>query len=153
MNPPPVALLVAAGSAQRLLARHVAPTPASRFTSVLVGAAAAAVLVAPVVEFRRRRTTVDPRAKAVPSQLVLTGINAYTRNPMYVGMTGLLVANAALRPTASVLLPVVGFAAWMDRRQIPAEEHALQAEFGEEFEAYCSRVPRWIGIGTRLREI
>jgi protein-S-isoprenylcysteine O-methyltransferase Ste14 len=32
----------------------------------------------------------------------------------------------------------------MDRRQIPAEEHALAAAFGEHYAHYTRRVRRWI---------
>ncbi len=42
------------------------------------------------------------------------------------------------------LLGVPGFVAWMNRFQIPAEERAIGALFGEEFEQYRARVRRWI---------
>jgi protein-S-isoprenylcysteine O-methyltransferase Ste14 len=32
----------------------------------------------------------------------------------------------------------------MDRLQIPAEERALRALFGDEFVHYCSEVRRWL---------
>lgn len=145
MNPPPVALLVAAGAAQRLLARRSSSTPTSRSVAALIGAMSIGVLAAPVLEFRRQQTTVDPRAGATPSHLVLTGANAFTRNPAYLGMAGLLLANAAVRPKAAALLPLLGFTAWIDRRQIPAEGRALRERFDEEYETYRARVPRWIG--------
>ena len=73
------------------------------------------------------------------------GFNAYSRNPMYVGMAGLLLANAARRPAPVALLPLVGFAAWLDRRQIPMEEAALRALFRDDYDHYSARVPRWLG--------
>lgn len=144
-NPPPLALLLAAAVGQRILTRDTPSTPTSRPTSAVLGAAAAAVLLAPVVEFRRQRTTVDPRSDASPTSLVTGGINAYTRNPMYVGMTGLLLANAARRPRPTAMLPVMAFTAWIDRRQIPTEEQALRTRFGSAYADYCARVPRWAG--------
>ena len=76
--------------------------------------------------------------------LVTTGANAVTRNPMYVGMAGLLVANALRRGSWTALLPVAAFTLVIDRVQIAAEEIALLAHFGADYEAYLAAVPRWI---------
>jgi protein-S-isoprenylcysteine O-methyltransferase Ste14 len=111
----------------------------------VIAAGAGTALLAPAIDFRRHRTTVDPRADAAPSALVTGGLNAYSRNPMYLGMAGLLVANATRRPAPLAVLPLVGFVAWMDRRQIPIEEEALRTLFGREYDRYAALVPRWIG--------
>ena len=58
-----------------------------------------------LVEFRRRRPTVTPADLAKTQTLVLTGPNRLTRNPMYVGMVGLLTAHAILRRSAVAMLP------------------------------------------------
>lgn len=79
------------------------------------------------------------------SVLVTEGANSVSRNPMYVGMAGLLVANAIWRSSWVALAPVVGFVAFMDRVQIEAEESALLKKFGAEYEAYRKASPRWIG--------
>ena len=63
---------------------------------------------------------------------------------MYVGMAGLLVAHAILRRSAAAVLPVAAFVLAIDRTQIRVEEGALSAEFGDDFERYCSSVPRWL---------
>ena len=67
-----------------------------------------------------------------------------TRNPMYVGMAGLLVVNAILRRSAIAVLPVAAFVLTIDRSQIRVEVVALAAEFGDVFERYCRAVPRWL---------
>jgi protein-S-isoprenylcysteine O-methyltransferase Ste14 len=64
---------------------------------------------------------------------------------MYVGLAGLLVANAVLLGSWKALLPVAAFTLVIDRLQIPAEESALLANFGADYEGYCSSVPRWLG--------
>ena len=46
--------------------------------------------------FRRAGTTIDPVEIDNASSLVTTGIYAFTRNPMYVGLTTLLVTFAVL---------------------------------------------------------
>ena len=105
-------------------------------SAVLAGAAAG--------QFRRQGTTVDPFDPARASALVTTGANAVSRNPMYVGMAGLLVANALRRGSWKALLPVAGFTLVIDRVQIAAEETALLAHFGADYEAYLRAVPRWL---------
>ena len=116
----------------------------SRIAASAVAIGAAALLVGPVVAFRQAGTTVDPREQAVSDTLVTTGADTISRNPMYVGMAGLLTARAVAGRSLPALLPVVAFAAWIDRVQIPAEEHHLQQRFGNEYERYAARVPRWL---------
>ena len=141
-NPPPLALMLGAAGLQRYLAKDTPTTRTSRLTAVVFGAAAATMLGAPLLEFRRQHTTVDPRDQADPSSLVTTGANAFTRNPMYVGMAGLLLANAVSRPSPRAVVPLAAFTLWIDRRQIPLEENARHARFGDEFRTYSARVPR-----------
>lgn len=73
------------------------------------------------------------------------GPNAVSRNPMYVGLAGLLVAYAIDRRSLAALGPVAMFVLAIDRLQIPTEEAALRDLFGEDYEAYVRRVPRWLG--------
>jgi protein-S-isoprenylcysteine O-methyltransferase Ste14 len=82
------------------------------------------------------------------SALVTTGPNSISRNPMYVGLAGLLLANAAWRGSWAGLVPVAGFVLLIDRIQIEAEESALLAKFGAEYESYRASTPRWIGRGS-----
>jgi len=63
---------------------------------------------------------------------------------MYVGLAGLLTANAIRRGSWAALLPVGGFVVLIDRLQITAEERALVAKFGAEYESYVATVPRWL---------
>lgn len=148
-NPPPLALMLTAAGLQRLLAEGTPTTRTSRLLATVLGAGASAALAAPVLEFRRHQTTVDPRDQADPTSLVTTGINAHTRNPMYLGMAGLLLANAVRRPTLRALLPLVAFITWINYRQIPVEESALQQRFGDDYRQYRTKVPRWIDISHR----
>lgn len=141
--PPPV-LALAAGAAQRLLAPD---EPAGRVSKALAGAVAAgsvALLAGSTREFRRAHTTVNPLEPSRATALVTTGPNGLTRNPMYVGMAGLLAAHGLARGGVATALPVAAFVAAIDRLQIGPEERALRQLFGEEYDAYCRRVPRWL---------
>ena len=76
---------------------------------------------------------------------MVSGANSVTRNPMYVGMAGLLVANAIRLRDWRALLPFAAFVGAIDRFQIAAEEKALAEKFGADYAAYRSAVPRWVG--------
>jgi protein-S-isoprenylcysteine O-methyltransferase Ste14 len=78
--------------------------------------------------------------------LITTGSNSITRNPMYVGLTGLLVAHAIGHGSWKALLPAAAFVAVIDRVQIEAEESALVEKFGPDYEAYRAATPRWVGL-------
>ena len=94
--------------------------------------------------FRMARTTVNPLQPDRASALVTTGIYRYTRNPMYVAVALALLGWSVYLGHALAPLGAVAFVAWMDRRQIPAEERALRGLFGAGFERYCSEVRRWL---------
>jgi protein-S-isoprenylcysteine O-methyltransferase Ste14 len=146
MRPPPPALAITAALAQRALTRDAQPPTAARAATASATAAVSIALAAGAArQFRRQGTTVDPFDPARASALVTTGANAVSRNPMYVGMAGLLVANAVRRGSWTALLPVVGFTLLIDRVQIAAEEAALLARFGADYEAYRTAAPRWLG--------
>jgi protein-S-isoprenylcysteine O-methyltransferase Ste14 len=143
--PPPV-LAVLAALAQRALTRGSPPPRVARAAAAGATAAASGALAASAARrFRQEGTTVDPLDPARASVLVTTGANAVSRNPMYVGLAGLLVANAVRRGSGTALLPVAAFGLVIDRLQIPAEERALLARFGADYEAYRAAVPRWLG--------
>jgi protein-S-isoprenylcysteine O-methyltransferase Ste14 len=115
-----------------------------RLASLQLLLLAAAIGLAGTRSFRRARTTVNPLQPDRASALVTTGIYRYTRNPMYVAVALALLAWSVYLGHALALLGAVAFVAWMDRRQIPAEEHALRGLFGADFERYCAEVRRWL---------
>ena len=146
MRPPPPLLAIAAALAQSALSKGARGPSASRTVAALAAAAASgAFATAAVRQFGREGTTLEPFNPALASVLVTTGANSVSRNPMYVGLAGLLVANAVRLGSWTALLPVAAFTLAIDRVQIPAEESALLANFGADYEAYRATVPRWLG--------
>jgi protein-S-isoprenylcysteine O-methyltransferase Ste14 len=78
--------------------------------------------------------------------LVQTGMFAHCRNPLYVGN---LLINLGVGVAAnSVLFLAIGmpFLIFAYCAIIAAEENYLHDKFGQEFEDYCKRVPRWFPI-------
>jgi protein-S-isoprenylcysteine O-methyltransferase Ste14 len=112
----------------------------------VVGGASIALAVAAARQFRRQGTTLEPFDPSQATVLVTTGVNAVSRNPMYVGMAGLLVANAVRLGSWTALLPVAAFTVFIDRVQVAAEEPALLANFGADYDAYRRSVPRWLDL-------
>ena len=146
MRPPPPLLAVAAGLTQWALTKGAPPPPAPRAAAAIaIGAASGTLAAAAAGAFRRQGTTLEPFNPALASVLVTTGANSVSRNPMYLGLTGLLVANALRRGSWKAIVPVAAFTLAIDRFQIAAEEPALLANFGADYEAYHVAVPRWLG--------
>lgn len=145
---PPLAVAMSFGIAMWVVARAL-PSLGGEFLGrrpIALGlfALGAAISLAGVIAFRRARTTTNPLRLDAASALVVTGIYTRTRNPMYLGFVVMLLAWCAWLAHPVALLGLPGFVAWMNRFQIQAEERAIGALFGDEFEQYCARVRRWI---------
>lgn len=146
--PPPVVAAVAA-VAQRALSSESRPRPVARTAVAGVLTVASATLAgASATRFVKSGTTVEPFHPEESSVLVTAGANAISRNPMYVGMAGLLLAHAAWRGSWAALVPLVGFVAIIDRLQIEAEEAALLERFGGDYDVYRTTTPRWLGVSS-----
>lgn len=141
--PPPVLGLTAA-LAQRALAPRPAPSRARLALAVAVGAASVALMGTAAGSFRRRGTPVNPIKLGDSTQLVVDGPFSLTRNPMYVGMAGVLAAHALWRGPAAAL-PLLAWVTVIDRLQIPPEEASMGELFGGQYAAYRDSVPRWLG--------
>ena len=79
-----------------------------------------------------------------PKELVVRGLYRYTRNPMYVGIFSILVGEAILFHSSTLLLyallVLLGFHLWT----MYYEEPILRKTFGDSYAHYCARVPRWM---------
>ncbi|WP_093966940.1 methyltransferase family protein [Actibacterium lipolyticum] len=109
--------------------------------TALVGAGVL-IAVSAILQFFGNRTSVIPRR--TPRTLIRTGIYRLTRNPIYLA-DAMVLGGLILRWDAVlsvVLVPV--FMAVIHRRFIKGEEMRIREEFGEAFDAYASRVRRWL---------
>lgn len=105
--------------------------------------ASAAALVAPAfAAFRNAGTAVDPFEET--TALVESGPFAYTRNPMYLGLT-LAYVGVALATRRAAPLAVLPAVLWfMNAGVILREERYLERKFGTSYREYMQRVPRWL---------
>lgn len=145
---PPLALMALLAAAMWLAARWLPQLglylPYRQALAGSVGAVGVVIGLLAVVPFRRLRTTLDPRYPGRASTLVVGGIYAVSRNPMYVAMLfGLVAWGLYLANAAALAVAPPCFVLYLNRRQIEPEERALAATFGEEYERYRQRVPRW----------
>jgi protein-S-isoprenylcysteine O-methyltransferase Ste14 len=118
--------------------------PARDFLAVSFAAAGAVTIVLGAASFRRAGTTFNPMKPDSTSSLVVSGVYALTRNPMYLGFLLVLVGLAIFLSNALAFLLLPVFIFYMNRFQIAPEERALTSRFGQEFVAYKSRVRRWL---------
>ena len=143
---PPVVVLSAAALAQRTMARGRRVTPSSMAMAAPVLGISICALAGSAGNFLRHRTTVDPVRVERAQHLVVDGPNRLTRNPMYLGLAGTLLAHAIARRSPSAVIPLIGFVWLIDRYQISAEEKALETRFGRAYLDYKEAVPRWLNV-------
>jgi protein-S-isoprenylcysteine O-methyltransferase Ste14 len=79
-----------------------------------------------------------------PGQLVTEGAFRYTRNPMYLGFSLMLLGLAIVFPVLTSFIVVIAFVVITDRWYIRFEEAAMERKFGDAYREYKSRVRRWL---------
>ena len=95
-----------------------------------------------LLTFRRKRTTPEPNG--VATALLTSGPFRWTRNPLYLCLSSLLVWFGLMLDSAWVLALTALLVLLLDRLVIRREEARLRAQFGGDFETYVLRVRRWL---------
>jgi len=76
--------------------------------------------------------------------LVTTALHGYVRNPMYIGVFGVLLGEVVTFRSMVLLLYAAFFCVAVQLFVIFYEEPTLRRQFGESYEEYLRCVPRWI---------
>lgn len=114
---------------------------------LLLMGAGAVLLLTCIYEFARSgRGTLSPVDP--PKHLVVRGLYRYVRNPMYLSVLTLVLGELLLTRSRELLYFWIAFVVLANLFVMGYEEPVLRAKFGEEYERYRARVPRWI---PRLR--
>ena len=92
--------------------------------------------------FARAGTNVNPMQPA--TAIVASGPYRWTRNPMYAGMTALLVGFSLATRMAWALILLAPVLAIMHWGVVLREERYLTRKFGAEYEAYRAQVRRYL---------
>lgn len=83
-------------------------------------------------------------AMATPNTLRTGGPYKYTRNPMYLGWSLVIVGAGLLTGSWWLLAAAPVATAVTQWRFIASEERILSEQFGKEYENYRRAVPRWL---------
>ena len=102
------------------------------------------VFAAAVISFKKQKTTVNPISIENASSLVVSGIFKYSRNPMYLGMSFVLLGLAFKFNVIGGLLFTGIFMLFITIFQIKPEEVAMEKLFDQEWKNYTKNVRRWL---------
>ena len=96
-------------------------------------------------QFKISKTTVNPLKPETASSLVTSGIFRRTRNPMYLGLTSLLISfSIYFSSVFGIIIYLPLFISYITIFQIIPEEDAMTKLFSNDYKSYCLKVRRWI---------
>ena len=112
--------------------------------AILVAVCGLPLVISAMLAFRNVGTTIDPIHPEEASQLVVSGVFRYSRNPMYVSLSLILTGWGIWLGSVNNIAVLILFIYYITIFQIKPEEKVLTSLFGEEYEQYCAKVRRWI---------
>jgi protein-S-isoprenylcysteine O-methyltransferase Ste14 len=144
---PPVQVIICAG----LMFSLAYYLPQYRFTLplrfpliILLITLASIISLLALYDFHKHNTTFHPHTPDKTSTIVDSGIYAYSRNPMYLGLVLLLLALALYLKNIFCFAIIPLFVWYITRYQIKPEEKMLDKLFPIDYQAYSQKVRRWL---------
>lgn len=101
------------------------------------------VVVAALAQFQMRQAWRIGVPDREPSQFVERGLFRFSRNPVFLGMAAMFLGGLLVAPSALTLM-AASLALFAMSIQIRLEEAHLSSTLGSAYEAYKTRVRRWI---------
>ena len=92
--------------------------------------------------FRRAATPLPPTAR--PTMLVDEGPYRFGRNPMYLGMTVMMLGLGLAAGVPFMAIAALNFVAIVAAVHIPHEEASMRRTFGGWYSDYAASVRRWL---------
>lgn len=77
---------------------------------------------------------------------VTKGVFSYSRNPMYLGFFLIYVGTALAAASWLFLVLGLAIAILQNYFMIPPEERMCLEKFGDSYQAYMDKTPKWIGL-------
>lgn len=114
-----------------------------RWTGLSVASIGAAVYFRCAWEFAARGLG-TPAPIAPTKYLVTTALHRYVRNPMYIGVALVIMGEAILFRSLHVAEYAMLMLLTAHVFVVLYEEPTLQRQFGESYEEYRRKVPRWV---------
>jgi protein-S-isoprenylcysteine O-methyltransferase Ste14 len=145
---PPIIYLVAIAISIALGLLYPLPWISAPLSDILFAAGWLLVAAMVALDFSAMRTMARAKTTIRPDKasehLVTTGAFSFTRNPIYLGNT-LLMIGVGLITGIVWFLPLAIAAAFATQKlAIEREERHLEARFGKRYRDYAKRVRRWI---------
>ena len=143
-------LLYLAAVALAIIAHWLTPLPwlSGPLAEFLFAVGWAVVIAAIAMELAAMRAMTRAKTTIMPNRatdhLVMRGPFSFTRNPIYLGNT-MIVIGIGLISGVAWFLPFALIAAFATQKlAIEREERHLEARFGKKYRDYAKRVRRWI---------
>jgi len=147
VNIPPPLVFIACIVLGALLQYGVAPIPFPddawiRIAGAIILVAALALIFSALATFKK--TGQDPKPWKPTPELIIEGPYRWTRNPMYVGLSSILVGlGLALNNLWFSLLAAAALVAVHFMAVLPEEKY-LNEKFGRDYEDYRKKVRRYL---------
>ncbi|MCP5381316.1 MAG: isoprenylcysteine carboxylmethyltransferase family protein [Kordiimonadaceae bacterium] len=90
------------------------------------------------------RNKQSPSVHASVTKVYQSGIYAYSRNPIYLGVALMMLAFGLYLDKLWIIFMMIPLIIILNRLVIEKEEAYLEAKFGEEYIKYKKKVRRWI---------
>lgn len=100
------------------------------------------MICASALPFFLQKTPIEPRRRA--RTLIVSGLYRFSRNPIYLAFTLMLLGYALYLGSLSALVPPFIYPVLITRRFILGEEQLLAETFGPAYLAYKEKVRRWL---------
>ncbi|QDH74430.1 isoprenylcysteine carboxylmethyltransferase family protein [Brevundimonas sp. M20] len=117
-------------------------------TEIRRGGAFALIIVGLLIEMaalsRFRRLGTPPEPWKATTALATDGLYAFSRNPIYLGFALIYLGFAAAMDSWVALAMILPCMVVIDRFVVLREEAYLSAKFGAAWDAYRSKVRRWL---------
>ena len=145
---PPIIYLAAIAISIALGLLFPLPWISAPLSDILFAAGWLLVAAMVALDFSAMRTMARAKTTIMPNRasehLVTTGAFSFTRNPIYLGNT-LLMIGVGLVTGIVWFLPLAIVAAFLTQKlAIEREERHLEGRFGKRYRDYAKRVRRWI---------
>ncbi len=143
--PPPLIFLFAmliSFALQQWLPLSLGSSTLIRIVGFILVLSGVLVLAIAARGFAKVKTQLEPWKPT--TQIVTSGIYAWSRNPIYVAFCIITAGIACIALNAWMLMSCLPAAGLVYLIAIRREERYLLEKFGAEYQQYCARVRRWV---------
>ena len=101
------------------------------------------IILSAIILFKKYQTTITPLNPSNATKLITDGIYRFSRNPMYLGLSLMLLGISIILNLFGGFFLIPLFILYLNLFQIIPEENAMVDLFKDEFLEYKKNVRRW----------